>query len=183
MVRDPIQRALSHYQNAYRKHQEDRPWEQIVYDSDLQHKTYIQLSMYYQRILPYLEYFNRSQIYVVILEELKANPRLTLTNTFRFLGVDDQYWSPKFLRPVNISKTKKREPKFAYRLRQIKRTSFFSEANLPNTVHRLYKRWLKHPVPHPKNTGEMHRILTETLASDIAQFREWSGASLEKWSL
>jgi hypothetical protein len=98
LVRDPLARAVSQYRHHSREGTERRPIHQALLHPSSQ---YIPRGQYFQRLLPFLEWFGKDQIAIVAQEELLADPRTTLPKIFGFLSVDDSYWSSCFHKRSN----------------------------------------------------------------------------------
>ena len=95
LVRDPIGRALSQYLHHVADGTESRSADQALPDPDSQ---YVPRSRYYERLAPFLGWFDRGQLFLASHEELLTSRRTTLSALFSFLGVDPDYWSDEFTR-------------------------------------------------------------------------------------
>lgn len=108
VLRNPIDRAYSHYRMAVRRGVESCSFEDSllkairrgkVTDSKVDHNREYVLFGEYGRILQnYLKFFDRSQLEVVFTEDMLKDPVLVVELTYRFLGVKDDFV------PNNISK-------------------------------------------------------------------------------
>jgi hypothetical protein len=108
LLRNPTERALSHYFHEVRKGRESLPiadalageeartageWERLRHD-DTYHSpvhrafSYKQRSRYAEQLGPYLERFERSQLLVLQSEDLFAEPAATLARICAFLDVE-----------------------------------------------------------------------------------------------
>jgi hypothetical protein len=84
IMRDPIERTLSHYWWICRWMHETRgPLEAIAEDPH-----YRDCSYYAMQIRPYLERFGRNQVSILTLEELEHDPRGEAALLFRWLGLE-----------------------------------------------------------------------------------------------
>ncbi len=101
LVRDPIERALSHYLHHRAEGTEQRPIEEALLDP---HSQYLQRSRYHARLEPYLAYFSREQILICAQEDLLARRWATLRELYRFAGEEDTFWSPAHLHRWNTSR-------------------------------------------------------------------------------
>jgi len=100
-VRDPVARAISQYQHHRRDGTERRGLQEALLDPGSQ---YVARGRYFERLEPFLATgaFDR-RITVVAQEELRDDPRTTLSGLFARLGVDDGYWSPPMAERRNES--------------------------------------------------------------------------------
>ncbi len=95
VVRDPIERMLSHYLHNIAGGYEQRPLEQALADPD---SAYVDRGLYAMQLDPYLARFPRERIEIVAQEDLKADREQTMRSLFSFLGVDAGFSSPQFSR-------------------------------------------------------------------------------------
>lgn len=96
-LRHPVERAWSQYINEVGKGREGLSFEEAILkendrikesDHARNHLSYVQRGFYDVSIKKLLKTFNKEQVYIVILEELIANPNIELEKIFDFLGVD-----------------------------------------------------------------------------------------------
>jgi len=86
IVRNPIDRAISHYLHSTLKGREKRSIHSALLND--YERSYITVGQYYKQLLRYLAIFPREQICVVVAESLWANPSAGLQKIFSFLGLD-----------------------------------------------------------------------------------------------
>ena len=121
LLRDPIERAYSHYKMEQRKGKDDFPTfkeaikqeaertEQetfkLISDSNyysFAHQTYTYLARgrYYKQLQRWLRHFDHEQFLFIKSENFFQNPQATLKRVYHFLDVDEIY--PKDLTPRNV---------------------------------------------------------------------------------
>lgn len=112
LLRDPVQRAISHYWFSVRNGLETLPMEDAFLHEDgrqldfdparvsVSPYAYLSRGRYVDAIEMYLEFFPREQVAVVFFEELVAGPG-PVRNLFRFLGVDDRFTPQAAGRRIN----------------------------------------------------------------------------------
>lgn len=84
IMRDPVQRAISHYWHNVQFHNEHRPIEKaITSDSE-----YVNFSRYTYQLERYLQYFSPESFLFISYEALKKTPEEVMFRCFRFLAVD-----------------------------------------------------------------------------------------------
>ncbi len=101
LVRDPIDRAVSHYVHLSESGRDDRPLNEAL--SHLDRNPYLDCSSYSMQLDRYLGYFPRSQILVIQSEALKTRRDETLGRVFRFLGVHDSFRSARHTSVYHVS--------------------------------------------------------------------------------
>jgi len=119
ILRDPVQRAWSHYQMERRRELEPRSFDQAVTEllqpQQLSHARqsvpprhahgfepeqafYLAWSEYGRILADYLEWFPREQLLVLTTDELKHDPAQTLDRVLEFIGLPAGY------RPADLGK-------------------------------------------------------------------------------
>ena len=100
VLRDPVERAYSHYRMATRRGQETRSFDDAIAamlaspqaiaearDSVALGETYVAWGEYGRVLADYLDRFERSQLLVVYTSDLERDPAGVLRSIFEFLGV------------------------------------------------------------------------------------------------
>ncbi|MFZ8997399.1 MAG: sulfotransferase domain-containing protein [Ilumatobacteraceae bacterium] len=102
VIRDPTDRAMSNYDNLWRRGQEERPIGEAIrssleaartvtnsdVDACLDISNYVERGLYARFLGPWYERFPPEQILVVSLEELVANTRQTMAEVCEFIGIE-----------------------------------------------------------------------------------------------
>lgn len=107
ILRDPVERAISHYFHEKRKGREELDIMQalqaeeqrlspIVAAGDFKHavfkdKTYKMRGIYHQQLQRYFDCFPSSQILILQSEKLFEQPAETLRQVYRFVGVSEDF--------------------------------------------------------------------------------------------
>ncbi|MEQ3695713.1 MAG: sulfotransferase domain-containing protein [Pseudomonadales bacterium] len=92
ILRDPVERALSHFMMNKRRGHELRTLPELVedYRSAETYDEYIANSMYGAQLEPYFQFFKHSNILVLWSSDLKTEPLATITSIERFLGIPEK---------------------------------------------------------------------------------------------
>lgn len=117
MLRDPVERAYSHYQQEYARGFEDaETFERAIelepgrlagerermlahpsYSSfELQHHSYMARGEYVDQLIAWREHYPEEQVLVIGAERFFADPAATYTEVLRFLGLPDPPTTPSF---------------------------------------------------------------------------------------
>jgi Sulfotransferase domain len=181
MVRDPIDRMLSHYVHNAGGGYESRPPEEALADET---SSYLARSRYAYQLEPYLDAFGRERIEIVTREELKANRPATMERVFTFLGVDPGFTSPEFAREWETG-TAKGGDRFRLMDRAVRLPGLrvFDRGfdRLPEAL-----RWRVEKIVHDPESGEapkpelprgLHGRLEELLRSDVERLERLTGRS------
>ncbi|MDX1600396.1 MAG: sulfotransferase [Anaerolineales bacterium] len=86
LMRDPIDRIISHYWHMVRQIGEWRPLRHLL-DVDVEYLAY---SDYALQLEPYLDIFGRDRVYTLTLEAMKTDPQGEVAGVVRWLGLEDQ---------------------------------------------------------------------------------------------
>jgi hypothetical protein len=118
ILRNPTDRAISHYFHEIRKGRESLPIMDALRaeeerlqpvletrdykSSDYIHCSYKSRGRYREQLDRYLESFDKGQLLILGAERFYADPVSSLQDICRFVGVDDDY-APADLRPRNVA--------------------------------------------------------------------------------
>jgi len=185
IIRDPIERIISHYTHLLAIGEENRPFEQAIGLTQLDPDNhYLAFSQYYRQLEKYFPYYPQENIYILTTESLMHKRLETIAGIFRFLNVDSQFTSPKFHHIKHSTQIKRRLSPAGQRLR------LFSEARLnrhaPN-LQRAIIRYLCIPLSSPiqkiQINSTVREQLTEALRPDVQKLRTATGQSFDEWSI
>jgi hypothetical protein len=90
LLRNPVERTYSDYQQVVRKGRETRTFEEALERKrgrPLGGEGYLSKSIYVDQLLRWSEFFPREQMLVLKSEDFFDNPKQTLNRTFDFLGL------------------------------------------------------------------------------------------------
>ena len=181
MVRDPIDRMLSHYLHNVGGGYDDRPLEEALSYPDT---AYVDRGRYFFQLEPYLERFDRDRVELVTREELKADRAATMRRVFAFLGVDEGFTSEQFEREWETGAAKS-SGRFRAMDRAVRLPGLRAlDRNFDRLPERL--RWAVERVVHDPGAGaapkphlpaELRARLAERYRPDVERLEEWSGRS------
>ncbi len=168
VVRNPINRIVSHYQHAlfYR-------WipDHTTFETSLELIPVLKnCSRYFYQIEQYLPYTRREQWHIVILEELIQAPNSIAREMFRFLEVDDI--SMTQLQAKNVTDEKRRPPMLIKQMSFLKPYLPYSAVQLgKRLLIRMFARKIKKPII----SVDIRDALIEELKPDIQRLSEFYG--------
>ncbi len=88
-LRNPVDRAYSHYWMARRKRHTHLSFEEVI---ECEEARFIERGDYYEQLYTYLEQFSREQLLILIHEEVFREPAEHLQKVCHFLEVDPAFY-------------------------------------------------------------------------------------------
>ena len=107
LLRDPVERAFSHYLMDYRLGLVNLEFDEIIFKKthhkrlDLYYQQYIELGFYYKQVKRYLDVFGFDQVRIYFNEDLKNNIKKVILDLYDFLGIDKSYF-PNIQKRYNV---------------------------------------------------------------------------------
>ena len=183
LVRDPIERMVSHWVQDHAMGWRPRPFPQEVADAD--HSRFALYGRYWMQIERYLEHFAPEQIRVIDRDALLTERTEVMAGLFAFLGVDPAFASPERFRAEH-------NPRKIRRLRRpagaVRRRLFFTigeggVARIRRALPRPVRRALSAPLEAPTLDAAMRERLTAFYAEDSRRLREFTGQAFAGWAV
>jgi hypothetical protein len=181
VVRDPIDRMLSHYLHNVGGGYDDRPLTDALSDPG---SSYVARSRYFFQLEPYLEAFGAERIAVVSREELKDDRLGTMRRAFEFLEVDPTFSSEQFEREWETG-VAKGGSRFRIMDRAVRlpglRAIDRNFDRLPESLRWLAERMIHDPdageAPKPELPKPLREELVERFRDDVARLEDFAGRS------
>lgn len=181
LVRDPVLRLLSEYRHQLTRREESRSLREVL-TRPTASDTYVAAGLYHRQIQEYLRHFAPESLLVVDADDLRARRRRTLQRVFRFLGVDDAFWSPRFRLALHRSDLRLQATPAGLRLkgslRRLLRPLPFA---LRGPVERLVLLPLSRPISAPRLDGELREMAQSLFRRDAQALRAHTGLTLGGW--
>jgi len=180
IVRDPIDRIISHYVHQYAVGREDRPLSEAL--ADLDDNPYLCRSKYAMQLEQYLKYVPEARVLMIAQEDLHRQRDETLKSVFRFLEVDDSFHCEEFSHIKHASRGKRRRRHGAASLEYLsadilERLPPSTGQNLGHLLHLSFS----HKVERPVLEEHVKQGLIDALEDDVHRFRQWTGLHFESW--
>lgn len=157
VVRDPVERLISHYSHRVLTGGTKASLADELKDFNV---GIVNTSRYFMQIEQYLPYFSKQQFHIVCAEEMRDNRRETLQSIFRFISVDDSFYSRKYDRVHHDTETKARKLKIN------------PKENTPELPGVFVRETLD---------PELRQKLMAFFRPDIEALEEFTGRSFSKW--
>jgi hypothetical protein len=179
VVRDPIDRMLSHYLHNVGGGYEDHSMTDALSDPE---SSYVTRSRYFFQLEPYLEAFGAERIEIVGREELKSDRPATMRRAFEFSEVDPGFTSEQFEREweTGVAKTGSR---FRIMDRAVRlpglRAIDRNFDRLPESLRWVVERFVHDPdageAPKPTLPDSLREHLVEVFRDDTARLEDVAG--------
>ncbi len=179
VLRNPMERAFSHYQMAVRYGHTKLQFKEAV-EKDMREKEkawgvselFIELGLYYNQLKRYFDIFPKEQIKILFSTNLKNNLQGTLNECFQFLGVEEYKIEDRSV--YNVSTTP----------RNIGLNHFLTQSGLkkvlkpivPKFVFQLFYRPIKHKI-----SKEDFDFLVDIYREDINKTANLLNVDLTNW--
>ncbi|MEM6287812.1 MAG: sulfotransferase domain-containing protein [Bacteroidota bacterium] len=183
LVRDPVERLVSHYLHDVARGFESEPLAEAVLAPD---SKYLARSQYHRQIERYLPFYDPEAILVLDQADLRKRRRETLRRVFAFVGADPEHWDARFHLERHTTARKRRRTPAGERLAR----------SLPmkalRTLVPIRYRWpledaiyypFSRPMERPEVTPDLHAALADRLGADLARWRAFTGRDFAHWSL
>lgn len=189
ILRDPVQRAFSHWLQMVMLDHERLSFEDALEAEEEResagwrwHYQYIKQGMYYQQVRQYFKVFDNEQVLVLLFDELRDAPRRLARRLYHFLGVDPEF-QPK-TRVHNPSGLPRNQLIHRF-LRHENAIRKYGRLVLPARVRRAGMEYLQRLNyafdAKPKLSAETARRLAGLFREDVEHLEQILGRSLEQW--
>jgi hypothetical protein len=184
LLRDPVERLYSHFNFLRGVHAigEDTSFSVFI-RSDLDWRdTLVDLGRYHKHLARFEHYFDRTQMLVLLFDDLKADTEALVQRVYRFVGVD-----PSF-RPDLSARNQTREPRFRHLHRLLTRAweavreqIGIYAANQTRPVRRAVKRLLTQDADPDPLSPEDEAYLCDIYREPNRRLEEWLDRDLSHW--
>lgn len=197
LLRNPAERAFSHYQMTFRRGYESLTFEKAIKKEvarihkdwfSKMHFSYIDRGYYRRQIQHYLQYVGRSQLFFLTLEELKTSLLESLRKLFFFLDISTDF------EPANLRKIyhKGTHPKSVAFLRRIVSPKAGFEKKLARLLipwdkprHKIGAKliaWNQTSKNRPVLSSDTRHLLCEHYREENRKLSELIGKNLDAWN-
>jgi Sulfotransferase family len=179
ILRDPVERAYSHYLTDVREGIEARSFLQAVRDElnapASWPAVYVQSGRYHAQVGRYLDLFGTRAL-VLVFDDLAASPHQTLGSVLEFLGVDTTVIGRPSAGSTNAYARARGRVSGA--LLGSPSVRGLARAVVPSPARGLVRGRLVSPATKPPMNEEARRLLTETYRADVEALEQLLGRAL-----
>jgi len=184
MLRNPIERAFSHYLMDYRLGLISDSFENILAkkskhkNAHLFYQQYIEVSKYAKQIQRYLDFFEKDNILVIDYEDFKKNVSKTVDQVYSFLNISAEFAADINTKHNTFTMPKNKVIRFIYSfvfLRKI--LTFLFPIYLVKNIRVLLFKADKKPELLKETRSQLRIIFND----DIKKLEEVLGKNYSKW--
>jgi sulfotransferase family protein len=180
-LRDPVDRAYSHYWHERRERREHLSFAEAL-DAEPERLSlgdwglgYTDMGRYVVQLARLASLYPRELIHVMLFEEFRSDPGRAFGSVCRFLGIDDT------VRPIVLEKRHNpyRVERYHKPLVFLKRHRVFER--LPRAISKRLRRALVRPAEYPPMEQEVRSRLEWQFAESNAALADWLGVTDLPW--
>jgi hypothetical protein len=181
IVREPVERAVSHYEQLVTDGKEHRPLEVALLADDEPANVYLAASRYASQLKRYLRIWPPEPILVIEHSELMRRTPETVSRIYGFLDVDPSFSSPSFAMRLNTREGHRVRTALGARVAHSRPVELARRAPLPGAARKPLRRLLSRGVRRPELAPRVRAQLADELRHEIEWLREFTGLKLEDW--
>ena len=184
MLRNPIERAFSHYLMDYRLGLVRDSFENIITkkskhkNAHLFYQQYIEVSKYANQIQRYLDFFEKENILFIDYEDFKKNVSKTVDQVYDFLNISTEFSADINTKYNTFTMPKNKVIRFIYSFVFLRKILTFL---FPIYFVRNIRGFLFKADEKPELLKETRILLRKIFNDDIRKLEEVLGKDYSKW--
>ena len=184
MLRNPIERAFSHYLMDYRLGLVSDSFENIITkkskhkNAHLFYQQYIEVSKYATQIQRYLDFFEKDSILFIDYDDFKKNVSETVDLTYNFLNISAEFSADINTKYNTFTMPKNKVIRFIYSFVFLRKILTFL---FPIYFVRNIRGFLFKVDEKPELLKETRSLLRKIFNDDIRKMEEVLGNDYSKW--
>ncbi len=184
LMRDPIDRAISHYWHSVRDMQSGGEWRDML-AAVRRDPQYVAFSDYAMQLKPYIDLFGRDRIYAVTFERMVSNPVDTLKETFEWLGVDAHFVPKGIEARWNAAPEESRRVKGFGILNKLRHSRAWDVISpmVPQRLRQVGNRLAEGQIDRRSHdTDEVEHYLRPIFLEKVAEIKEMLKRDFDEWT-
>jgi len=179
MLRNPVDRAFSHYLMDFRLGLLSDEFEDVFNKKEgLKFQQYFLLGNYYSQVKRYYAEFSKENVHIIWYSDFKKDAEKEIQKVFKFIGIDLDYKVNFETVHNSFSMPKNKIIRKIYSVIWLRKLLSFL---LPSTFVRFTKSTLFKKRSKPKITTESSKTFTEYYLDDICKLEELLSINLSEW--
>jgi hypothetical protein len=182
LVRDPVERAVSHYRAVL----PTTPIDDALGEPQAPYNRFTAPGRYATQLERYLAVFPPERILVIDHDDLVAERHATMRRAFRFLGVEEGFVSPRFAEVSNAAAARYhpgRAGAVLYRSRLAERIRLSLPRGAQEAIFRPARMLTRRRFDAPTPSDEVLDALREAYRGEVERLRELTGQPFAGWQV
>jgi len=179
LLRDPIERAYSHFLKLVSFGQDSHPFSESIKKALKAPPDYsgrvVECGLYYEQVKRYVNLFGKDQVKIYIYEEFFKDPRSYVKEILEFLGINEE--PPSSVGEIHNPLIEPRG-KIAKKIMQSKLMKKAGKKILPKSAGPSLKIIFGKKTKKPPMQGEAKKLLEEIYNDDVKKLENLLGRSL-----
>ena len=181
VMRDPVERTISHYWHMMEHRGETRAPLQAIKEEP----HYTEVSNYAMQLAPYIARFGRERVYVLSFEGLTRDPSQAVRGVFEWLGVTTDFIPAALTAAHNVTPARVRQQRPGMDwLRRLRRSALWERIGplLPAKLRRLGVALVEKPVARQKvDVSEVIAYLRPLQQAQTRALTDLVGREFPEW--
>ena len=184
MLRNPIDRAFSHYLMDYKLGLINDSFEEVINkkstnkNSHLFYQQYIELSEYSNQIKRYFDVFDINNILLIDYDDFNNNVEKIVNHTYQFLSVDNSFIANVNKKHNTFTMPKNKIIRFIYSFILVRKILFFIS---PKSLVHYIKSSLFKDYYKPELSEEIRQQLNHFFKADLKKLEQILDKDFSKW--
>ena len=179
VLRNPVERAISHYLMDYNLGYIDIPFIDVINNREknsIFYREYIELGYYESQISNYYEIYDKSKVLIILSEDLFSNTIEIVSDIYKFIGVDENY-----IPDISKKHNQYRKPKFEI-VKKIAQSKVATNLlnNIPEEIKNIAKTVFYSNTRKPLLTKERD-VLKDLYRGSIIKTSNLINRDLSSW--
>lgn len=172
ILRDPADRALSHYRHNLSHGRETRSVEDAF--AELEDNNYVATSRYHEQLTHFTPFYSEERILVLDMDELISVPGAVMKRVFEFIGVDAGFEHPDIGKVFHSSSSKGKPSSLGRAI-----------GGVPGARHlrAVLPQFMEEPMEKPRFSAELRARVDDAFRADVAALRTFTGESFVGWGV
>lgn len=185
MLRNPADRAFSHYLMDYRLGLINQSFASVLAEADkgrkqqLFYQQFVRLGLYYEQLKRYFETFGKENVHIIFYDDFKNDLQNQVQKTYDFLEVDSTFVAQLNTKHNTFSMPKSSWARNVYAFVQLRR---LLRKILPNQIVKQIKVILFSKTDKPVLSDKLRLQLNELYADDIKELAILLNRDLSQWT-
>lgn len=188
-LRHPVERVFSNHKHEV--HRGRISGKNLIFENALKNNPmYLYQSLYYTHLSRWLKYFDKKQVFIILVDDLERNPKETMHGLYEFLGVNSEHRPPMLYERIHES----RVPKNKFLESSLKTTAgilkniggagfvtYLKSKGVNRKVYRLNSKTQEDAFPSMKE--ETKAFLLKYFADENSKLSKLINRNLSAWDI